>query len=89
MVEDDTQDATEELSEAGLFPLPNAILLPGCLLPLHVFEPRYRALVADTLESKRLIAIATPRSSAADPGNAILFPVCGVGTMIRHHPNRA
>jgi Lon protease-like protein len=44
-----------------LFPLPNVVLFPGVLLPLHVFEPRYRALVTDTLEADRLIGMALLR----------------------------
>ena len=34
-----------------LFPLPNVVLLPETTLPLHVFEPRYRTLLADALDS--------------------------------------
>jgi Lon protease-like protein len=34
------------------------VLLPGTLLPLHIFEPRYRAMVADSLEGDRLIGMA-------------------------------
>lgn len=41
-----------------VFPLPSAILLPGGLLPLHIFEPRYRALVRDCLASDRVMAMA-------------------------------
>lgn len=35
-----------------LFPLPT-VLLPGALMPLHIFEPRYRAMVSDRLEGDR------------------------------------
>lgn len=41
-----------------LFPLPNCVLLPHATIPLHIFEPRYRAMVKDALESNRLIAMA-------------------------------
>ncbi|MBI3855961.1 MAG: LON peptidase substrate-binding domain-containing protein [Planctomycetes bacterium] len=41
-----------------LFPLPNVVLFPGMFLPLHVFEPRYRAMTADALQGERLIAMA-------------------------------
>lgn len=44
-----------------LFPLPGTVLLPGGVLPLHVFEPRYRAMVGDALEGERLIAMALLR----------------------------
>jgi hypothetical protein len=40
-----------------LFPLPNVVLFPRMPLPLHVFEPRYRAMVADTLETHRAIGM--------------------------------
>lgn len=41
-----------------LFPLPGVVLLPGTLLPLHVFEARYRAMVADALAGDRTIGMA-------------------------------
>lgn len=44
--------------ELPLFPLPGSVLLPGGLLPLHVFEPRYREMVRDALAGERLIAMA-------------------------------
>jgi Lon protease-like protein len=47
--------------EVGLFPLPNVVLLPGATLPLQIFEPRYRAMVRDALESHALIAMALLR----------------------------
>lgn len=46
------------LSDAvGLFPLPNAVLLPGATLPLHIHEPRYRQLVSDALDDNSLMAM--------------------------------
>jgi Lon protease-like protein len=45
----------------GLFPLPTVVLFPGVLLPLHVFEPRYRALVRDALESDRRLGMVLLR----------------------------
>lgn len=45
-----------------LFPLPNVVLFPGLPLPLHIFEPRYCALVRDLLEKDdRLIGMALLR----------------------------
>jgi Lon protease-like protein len=41
-----------------LFPLPNLVLFPHVVQPLHIFEPRYRQLMADALESDRLMALA-------------------------------
>lgn len=41
-----------------LFPLPNATLFPNVMLPLHIFEPRYRCMVEDILKANRVLAIA-------------------------------
>jgi Lon protease-like protein len=43
---------------APLFPLPGVVLMPGALLPLHVFEQRYRIMLRDALEGEKLIAMA-------------------------------
>lgn len=45
-----------------LFPLSNVVLFPGVFLPLHVFEPRYRQMVADALEGDRLIGMTLLRA---------------------------
>ncbi len=41
-----------------LFPLPGVVLLPGTILPLHIFEPRYLAMIADALGGNRMIGMA-------------------------------
>lgn len=41
-----------------VFPLPRAVLFPRQILPLHIFEERYRAMVADALEEHRFLAVA-------------------------------
>ena len=41
-----------------VFPLPDLVLFPRTVAPLHVFELRYRAMVRDALESERLIVMA-------------------------------
>ncbi len=41
-----------------LFPLPGAVLLPHSVMPLHIFEPRYRQMVSDAIDSAGLIAMA-------------------------------
>jgi Lon protease-like protein len=45
----------------SIFPLPGAILFPGLQLPLHIFEPRYRALVGDALVRDRRISMIQPQ----------------------------
>ena len=47
-----------------LFPLPGAVLLPRTRLPLHIFEPRYRAMVSEAMARDRLIGMIQPRTSA-------------------------
>jgi uncharacterized protein len=59
---------TETLTRLSIFPLPGALLFPGMHLPLHVFEPRYRALVSDAIARDRRIAMIQPRR--AEQGGA-------------------
>lgn len=40
-----------------IFPLPEVVLFPHAILPLHVFEPRYRDMMADALAGSRIIAV--------------------------------
>ncbi|MEK6642266.1 MAG: LON peptidase substrate-binding domain-containing protein [Planctomycetota bacterium] len=69
-----------------LFPLPNAVLLPKAILPLHIFEPRYRMMTTDALSGPRLIAMALLK-----PGyepkyhtpNAEIHPTLCVGRILR------
>lgn len=49
---------------APLFPLPGTVLFPHILLPLHIFEPRYRRMTADVLAGNRLLAMAHPRPAS-------------------------
>ena len=55
-------DAAASLpSQIPIFPLPNALLLPGGQLPLNIFEPRYLAMIEDALgASGRLIGMVQP-----------------------------
>ncbi len=50
-----------------LFPLPNTVFFPHTVLPLHIFEPRYRAMLRDADSSDRLIAVALARGSRFHP----------------------
>jgi Lon protease-like protein len=44
-----------------IFPLPNVVLFPNVFLPLHIFEPRYREMIADAVASDRLIGMVLLR----------------------------
>ncbi|WP_333839015.1 LON peptidase substrate-binding domain-containing protein [Novosphingobium sp.] len=60
----------------SIFPLSGALLFPGLQLPLHIFEPRYRAMVLDALARDRRIAMIQPQSPAE---GAPLFQVGCLG----------
>lgn len=59
-----------------LFPLPNVVLFPEMPLPLHVFEPRYRTLVADALDGDRIIGMTLlrPGWEADYEGRPSIYP---------------
>jgi uncharacterized protein len=50
-----------------VFPLAGALLFPRGQLPLHIFEPRYRAMVRDALAGDRLIGMIQPRDQQEPP----------------------
>tara|TARA_B100000575_G_C22979786_1_gene565406 strand:- start:603 stop:932 length:330 start_codon:yes stop_codon:yes gene_type:complete len=58
--------------------LPNATLFLDALLPLHVFEPRYRRMLSDVLGSHRIFGVALRQSVA---GKEYPMPIVGVGMM--------
>lgn len=51
----------------SLFPLAGAIVFPGMQLPLHIFEPRYRALIGDALARDRMIGMVQPKDDKDVP----------------------
>lgn len=61
------------LAAAGrlkVFPLPSLVLFPGTAVPLHIFEPRYRALVRDAIAHDGVLALAqVPAAAVADLAN--------------------
>jgi Lon protease-like protein len=64
------------LVRLSIFPLGGAILFPGLQLPLHIFEPRYRALVGSALAKDRKIAMIQPQTARE---GAPLFDIGCVG----------
>lgn len=72
------------IGRLAVFPLPGALLFPGMALPLHIFEPRYRAMVSEAMARDRLIGMIQPRTSARTGGGdpAPLFDVGCVGRMV-------
>jgi ATP-dependent Lon protease len=62
--------------EVAVMTLPNATLFPQALLPLYIFEPRYRQMLADALQSDRMFSVAMRR-----PGTSreVPSPIAGLG----------
>jgi uncharacterized protein len=60
----------------SIFPLGGALLFPRMQLPLHIFEPRYRALVSDAMARDRRIGMIQPRGGGEQPP---LFEIGCVG----------
>ncbi|ARS27596.1 peptidase S16 [Sphingomonas sp. KC8] len=63
----------------SIFPLAGALLFPRAMLPLHIFEPRYRALVTDALARDRRIAMIQPREAEREGHPPALYEVGCVG----------
>src|SRR2546426_2231703 len=68
-----------------LFPLPNVVLFPNVFLPLHIFEPRYRDMVALALATDRLIGMVLlrPGWEGNYEGRPPVFPI-GCSGVITH-----
>lgn len=62
-----------------IFPLSGVLLLPRGELPLHIFEPRYRAMTAAALAGDRVIAMVQPSGEPGDPVNPPVFRVACLG----------
>jgi len=77
----------EALRRLPMFPLPNVVLFPHALLPLHIFEPRYRKLTRDVLASHRMLTLsllAEPEDAATDrPPRA--ESIAGIGEIVMAH----
>ena len=77
-----TPNPPDGVTRLSIFPLSGALLFPGLRLPLHIFEPRYRALVSDAMARDRRIGMIQPKvqgfSAPGDPP-----PLFEVGTVGR------
>jgi Lon protease-like protein len=73
------------LDTMPVFPLRGVVLFPGAALPLHVFEPRYRAMLADSLATHRCIAMALIDDETA-PEPPPIARVAGAGIVVEHQP---
>ena len=72
-----------DLSRVPIFPLPETVLFPRTRLPLHIFEPRYRAMTEHCLSTTSPMAIVLARPGQDLAGHVEIFPVAGVGVIER------
>jgi Lon protease-like protein len=73
-------------SALKVFPLPSAVLFPNTVLPLHIFEPRYRNLVADALTTDKVMALAQlePGYEGSYAGRPRMRPMVCAGLIAWH-----
>ena len=84
--EDKSRLPDDFTGQVRLFPLPNLVMFPHVVQPLHIFEPRYREMVEDALASDQLIAMAHPCpgwEADADPRPSV-FPTICIGRIVSH-----
>jgi Lon protease-like protein len=69
-----------------LFPLPRVWLFPYVVLPLHVFEDRYRQMIEDSLDGPGRIVLGTIREGHEEDleGSPPFYPIAGLGEIGRH-----
>jgi ATP-dependent Lon protease len=79
-------DLTNALREVPIFPLPQVVLFPRALMPLHIFEPRYRKMLTDALASHRAIVMALldPSGEKDENDQPRIAPIAGVGAIVEH-----
>lgn len=73
-------------SVVPIFPLPGVVLFPHTILPLHVFEPRYRAMFSDALDGEKIIAIAQLRPGWEPLYHTLKAPIyrtAGLGKIVQ------
>jgi uncharacterized protein len=86
MSDDILLDGEKFSGQARIFPLPNLVMFPHVIQPLHVFEPRYRELTEDALAQDKLIAMAVLAEGWEDDyeGRPALHPVACLGRIATH-----
>jgi len=76
----------DRFTAVPLFPLPNVVLFPRAVLPLHIFEERYKAMTRDALAGDELIAMALlqPGWELDYYGAPMIEPVVCMGKILTH-----
>jgi uncharacterized protein len=82
---DDSMALADFSGTARIFPLPNLVLFPSVVQPLHIFEPRYRQLMDDALADDRLMALALLKPGWEEEyhNRPPIFPVVCLGRIFK------
>lgn len=67
-----------------LFPLPNLVLFPGVVQALHIFEPRYRKMIEDSLAGDQTIAMCLPKEDSGKNRTPEIHDVICIGKIVAH-----
>jgi Lon protease-like protein len=81
-----TKELLPALEAIAVFPLPQVVLFPQAILPLHIFEPRYRAMLKDCVASHGAMAIALLIGSSREGQLPPIAEVAGAGIIVEHQP---
>jgi Lon protease-like protein len=85
---DDDLDLRQFSNRTRLFPLPGVVLFPHAVLPLHIFEPRYRQMTEDALASDKLVTIVLLRDPTRGKADTLGSPpvetVGCLGRILQH-----
>ncbi len=88
MLDETKRPPSEVLRALPVFPLPNVVFMPGMILPLNVFEPRYLELVDHVTKTEHPhigVPLLVPRSAGED-GPQSFERIFGIGKLVMHKP---
>ncbi len=79
-------DLSEFSGQAPIFPLPNVVQFPQTMLPLHIFEERYQAMLESALDGEKMIAMGVLKPGWEDnySGNPDLYSTVCLGSIVQH-----
>jgi uncharacterized protein len=88
---DETEQMAAALAALPIFPLPGVVFFPHTLLPLHIFEPRYRQMTEHVLATHQCLAVALVAEDGmaadqvmASPASTPVAVVAGLGRVVHH-----
>lgn len=79
-------DFEKALAAIPVFPLPQVVLFPDAILPLHVFEPRYRAMVQHCMATYGSLVVAQILPGEDEHGRPRIAEIAGGGEILEYQP---